>query len=304
METSSLILNLLLLFIHAKSVVVDAAKWNYTVQQWSGICSSGKKQSPINIVTKDAGQMNSNALIWKNNATHLGNVTVKNGGHGFSVSGDSMKSLILSGGGLKGQYQLAQFHYHWGSGDNSFKGSEHRIDGNQWASELHLVHFKTDYADLTAALGSKKEDALAVVGVMLKRDARKAAGHEKILMGAINEVREPTNTTVVDMGSEKLLNLLPKNVKKFFRYEGSLTTPTCNQQVIWTVLEEEVTIAQSLLNKFVTVKDADHELLKYSARDAMPLNERKVLRNAGTTASQIPLQHVFTVTIFAVSLFL
>merc|ERR1712176_300569 len=114
---------------------------------------------------------------------------------------------------------------------------------------------------------------------MLKRDPRKAAGHEKILMGAINEVREPTNTTVVDMGSEKLLNLLPKNVKKFFRYEGSLTTPTCNQQVIWTVLEEDVSIPRSMIEGFMEINDKEGNSLKNTARLEQPLNGRKVYFN-------------------------
>ena len=63
-------------------------------------------------------------------------------------------------------------------------------------------------------------------------------------------------------------------------------------EVIWTVLEEEVTIAQSLLNKFVTVKDLeDLEPLKYTARDAMPLNERKVSIKKRVSAGERVREH-------------
>ena len=64
---------------------------------------------------------------------------------------------------------------------NQFKGSEHRIDGKQTASEMHMVHHKTKYADLGAALKGGEEDALAVVGVMLTKANRAAAGHETVI---------------------------------------------------------------------------------------------------------------------------
>ena len=35
----------------------------------------------------------------------------------------------------------------------------------------------------------------------------------------------------------KLSQILPKDVDEFFRYEGSMTYPDCNQNTIWTVFK-------------------------------------------------------------------
>lgn len=69
---------------------------------------------------------------------------------------------LLSGGPLNGVYEFAQLHFHWGNNDTH--GSEDEIDGKSYAMELHLVFFKQEYLDSTAALDHP--DGLCVLGTI------------------------------------------------------------------------------------------------------------------------------------------
>ena len=103
----------------------------------------------------------------------LNNVTVKNTGKGFSVSGGLIPSYQVSGGGLSGEYQLAQFHFHWGVPEElggPRRGSEHTVNGRQSPAEVHFVHYKTKFANLGEAVESGEKDALAVIGVLIESD--------------------------------------------------------------------------------------------------------------------------------------
>ena len=43
----------------------------------------------------------------------------------------------------------------------------------------------------------------------------------------------------------KLEPMLPDTLDKFFRYSGSLTTPTCDESVTWTVFKDSVKISET-----------------------------------------------------------
>lgn len=51
---------------------------------------------------------------------------------------ESGENLVVGGGGLTADYDLVQFHIHWGT-DNS-KGSEHTLNGRSFPMEVCIVY--------------------------------------------------------------------------------------------------------------------------------------------------------------------
>ena len=88
-----------------------------------------------------------NPIVFNNYDKDILLCTLENNGHAIQMTPDlsNGKNLppipTISGGGLKGTYEFAQLHFHWG--DSEKQGSEHQIDGKAFPMEAHLVHFNT-----------------------------------------------------------------------------------------------------------------------------------------------------------------
>jgi len=51
-----------------------------------------------------------------------------------------------------------------------------------------------------------------------------------------------------------LQDLLPPDTNTFYRYSGSLTTPTCNEVVTWTVFREPISISENQVSGIILYK--------------------------------------------------
>ena len=102
---------------------------------WAGICSTGKRQSPIDIKSTEAtpdkglGEFTLKNYDRKLNKTFTGSNT----GYAFGISFPE-RVYNVSGGGLNGVYTTVQFHFHYGPNDTV--GSEHIVDGEHYAAEV------------------------------------------------------------------------------------------------------------------------------------------------------------------------
>jgi hypothetical protein len=84
------------------------------------------------------------------------------------------------------------------------------------------------------------------------------------------QLLEQNGTNSIDLVLDFLMG---KNLNDFWRYEGSLTTPPCTENVIWTIFKEPILISNFEFQSF------RHDLFYESYRGPQPLYYRQVYRS-------------------------
>jgi len=282
------------LIISCASLAFSAGlSWSYEgatgPDHWPGVCKNGTRQSPIDIKSSEAVYDNAlGEFVLHNYDEKLPlNFTVKNNGHGMVVS-LAGGNYTVSGGGLVGSYKTVQFHLHWGP--NNDEGSEHVVNGTAYPAEMHFVSMNTKYSDINVALA--KEDGLAVLGVFMK-----VGGDDNPAWSFLDYAANVTtfNTSVVVPASKFAVfnDLLPASKTDYYRYDGSLTTPKCNEVVTWTVFNDAVKISKRQIDLLRKLEKQDGNPLTKNYRPPTPLNGRTVKAsfNATSVATDTPPAH-------------
>lgn len=142
--------------------------------------------------------------------------------------------------------------------------------------ELHLVHFKKEYgSDITASLAERATDNLAVLGIFFQIQNE----DNKALDGMIEALSDITmKDKKTDMKTFALSSLLPRNTDGFYRYPGSLTTPGCNEVVVWTVFKDPIGISTQQMARFRQLQENEAgKAMVDNFRPVQNLNSRQVL---------------------------
>ncbi|NXG43470.1 CAH4 anhydrase, partial [Psilopogon haemacephalus] len=300
------LLFLVLFSLHIlKTEAVVGGHWCYQSQkyqqpdceeprQWYQVDTTckGNKQSPINIVTKN--------VIYDKNLKPLNfegydvkgssKWNIENNGHTGKYSLSTFPKI--GGGGLRRKYKAVEFHLHWGieGVPRYLPGSEHSIDGEKQAMELHIVHIREDVADITEA--KKHADGVAVLAFFIKieEENRKYA----TLIKELDNIKYKGETA--QMEPLPLSSLLPpeEELGRYYRYEGSLTTPDCYEGVTWTVFEKPIELSIAQVSQFSTLHfDGENStLMAENFRPVQLLNERKVYWSSASSTLLPPAKIV------------
>ncbi|XP_051492014.1 carbonic anhydrase 4 [Apus apus] len=236
----------------------------------------GNKQSPINIVTKNAIYDKSLKPLSFEGYDVKGSSkwNIENNGHTVKVTLSTFPKI--GGGGLGRKYKAIEFHLHWGTEGVSqyLPGSEHSIDGEKQAMELHIVHIREDVSDVTEA--KKNADGVAVLAFFIK--VKEENKNFATLINELENIKYKGQTA--QMEALPLSSLLPpeEELGRYYRYEGSLTTPDCHEGVIWTVFERPIELSIVQISQFSTVhfEGKNSTSMAENFRPAQFLNERKV----------------------------
>ena len=122
-------------------------------------------------------------------------------------------------------YALKSAHFH--------SPSEHLIDGASFAAELHLVHADAD-------------GNLAVVGLLFRPGAPSPVAQE------ILDATPAVGDTVVEGFTLNAGGYVPSELG-YYRYDGSKTTPPCDEPVDWYVMREPKSISPEQVNKLLAL---------------------------------------------------
>lgn len=157
-------------------------------------------------------------------------------------------------------------HFHW--------GSEHTLNGRRYALELHMVHHDSRFPTINEAISARY--GIAVLGVLFHVSTLANEDLDNILNG----VEYVVNNVSASADIPKPLAagaLLPRNTSSYFRYEGSLTTPSCGEAVIWTVYTQSLPISFDQLERLKNIRKEDGTELTNNFRSVQPLNSRSLV---------------------------
>jgi len=236
------------------------------VTAWTGTCSNGNKQSPINIVTSSAKEESTDPgeiMLAGHDNTMTGKVL--NDGRQIYFKPNAGPYPTIYGGPLTSTKTYIFDHLEFKFGTDATKGSEHKLDGKQYPMEIQLVFWDhSTHATATVAGGHANADSVVVLSYFVETDTTANTALASIIE-AVDDPNAlvPDNTgktayiTPPDERKLKLKDLLGDidTVKDYYYYAGSQTSSNCEKNVKWIIATDMLKISTTQLDEFQLLKD-------------------------------------------------
>ena len=219
----------------------------YSMQnEWPGACQHGtaadERQSPIAL----ADSFFAGAKLEAMDATYkASDADIVDNGHTLVIKFKGDAGHINFEGNT---YALKQFHFH--------KTSEHTLNGKLYDMEVHFVHLTAD----------KNVKALAL-GFLVEKGTAPAAWKKfwdlvPVHVGPEEEVHEDHSETVVaTINALNVRELIPVK-STYLVYEGSLTTPPCDEFVTHVVAKKAIALPQAVIEKFASYHEISNRAIQ------------------------------------------
>ncbi|PAA53841.1 hypothetical protein BOX15_Mlig011290g2 [Macrostomum lignano] len=230
--------------------------WPDLYKRWC----SGRKQSPIKLTTAQSVYDPSLDTYTISEPAYAGKqYKILNDGHKVLVDFQNMRVNLSLNRHERECFRPHHVHWHWG--DKNSIGSEHWLEGKQYPLEGHIVMWDCRFWD-SFAEAAHGIDGLAVLGVFYEIDNSVQLSPDRGIGEIISYFDRPQvsscdqcvnkdyNNPGVNLPAFSIKELLPKDMSSYFVYYGSLTTPDCRENVMWTVFREPIKIPQSAMDKF------------------------------------------------------
>jgi carbonic anhydrase len=219
--------------------------WNYDgetgPEHWSEIDQNdcgGSAQSPVDIVETEKDKTLKPIEFHYSEKTKIHDVI--NNGHSIQFDFEPGDYVTINGS----QYELKQFHFH--------EPAEHTIKGVRYPLVIHLVH-------------KSKEGKFAVIAVMAQEDKKSNETFEfldKYLPTKVNDTVKVNN----DFNINKVL----PQIKTYYNYTGSLTTPPCTEGVEWFIFKNQIDVSIKMIQDLRKIMPVNN------FRNVQELNGRKI----------------------------
>ncbi|CAL8103806.1 unnamed protein product [Calicophoron daubneyi] len=267
--------------------------WSYTNQQsnpakWSELgyrSASGPLQSPIDIRVDQSvvSPLLKPIRIFKNPDVNLegSHYTLQNNGHSVKIKFPPNTWFVSFTGDNTKQFEVLQIHFHWGADDT--RGSEHTVDGMAYPLESHLVSYnRLLYSNYSQA--AKAPSGHAVLGFFHHIDNQVSSDNTQLgalgnMIAQLPAIIQPqTHTNISTFNLSRLLDHV--DPAQYFRYSGSLTTPPCTENVIWTLFRKTVPVKSEqleLLRNLRFPNSEDVALMADNFRPVASINPTDVL---------------------------
>ena len=208
------------------------ANWGKLRNEYAA-CGTGQRQSPIDI--REGIKVSLEAIRFEYKSTQF---RIVDNGHTLQVTvGEGMAMHVMGK-----RYELIQLHFH--------RPAEERVNGKVYDMVVHLVH-KND------------EGQLAVIAVLLEK------GSEHPLIQTLwNNMPLEKDMEVTPAEAIDLMKLLPE-IRSYWTYMGSLTTPPCTEGVLWMVMKQPLQVSAEQIAIF-------SRLYRNNARPVQPPNGRLI----------------------------
>ncbi|KAL1813237.1 hypothetical protein ACET3Z_023302 [Daucus carota] len=203
--------------------------------------AAGTMQSPVDLTNVTVETVPDSEQVFT--FYQPSNTTLLNRGHDIALEwkGDA-GSIEINGI----NYRLQQVHWH--------VPSEHTVDGKRYDLERHAVHVNLDTNE-TAVIG-----ALYQIGEQDPFLSQLMANLTYMVETSTNEtdpgVIDPSDITSTD---------------GFYRYIGSLTTPPCTEDIVWTVQSKIRSVSQEQVDLLLEAVHGNE-----NARPLQPINGRDI----------------------------
>lgn len=189
------------------------ANWGKINPAWAK-CGSGNRQSPIDI--RDGMKVELEQITFD---YHPSTFNVTDNGHTVQVMVGSGNFLTVQ----NRMYELIQFHFH--------RPSEERINGKGYEMVVHLVH-------------KDGEGRIAMLALLLERGKP-----QPVIQTVWNNLPLEKLETLAPSVVLDPMDLLPVR-RDYFTFMGSMTTPPCQEGVLWLVMKEPIQASPAQLALF------------------------------------------------------